>query len=87
MPIDGAVRAMSKGDLAKAFFCTGRLRSGCRLSAKVTVNGLPFCVRCGRRESKTIAGINASRADLDAQIAALQTPAGGATTTGAAWAW
>ena len=86
MAIDGAVRAMSKADLAKAFDCTGRARSGCRLSAKVTVDGLPFCVRCGRRESKIIADINAGRADLDAQIAALQTSAGGANTTGAAWA-
>lgn len=86
MAIDGTIHAMSKADLAKAFHCTGRVRSGCLLSAKVTVDRLPFCVRCGRRESKTIAGINAGRADLGAQIAALQTRAGGANTTGAAWA-
>ena len=71
MPIDTTVHAMTKADLSKTYDCTGRARSGCRLSAKVLVDGLPFCARCGRRESATIATINAEREGLSAQLAAI----------------
>ena len=61
MSVDGMVREMKATDLAKCFDCTGRERTGCLLRSKVTVGGLPFCLRCGRRESRKIAAINAER--------------------------
>ena len=63
-PIDGTIRAMNREDLARAYDCTCRVRTGCLLRAKVTVGDLPFCLRCGRRESRKIAAINGERTKM-----------------------
>jgi len=71
MAIDGTLRKMDPVDLASAFHCTGRARSGCLHPAKVIVDGLPYCLRCGRAESRKIAVINSERAEFEARMARL----------------
>ncbi len=69
---EGTIHAMSRADLGKAYRCAGRTRTTCGGMAKVWVGGRPYCHRCGRRESKAIADIDARRADLDKQVRAIR---------------
>jgi hypothetical protein len=75
--IDATVRPLNREELATAYFCANRTAGGlgrrsCMMPAKVMVGGRPFCLRCSHRERAMIAGINAQRAEVEKEVAAIR---------------